>query len=430
MRAASPPIKIESKRLGDKSQQTKTYAAVPVAQVKTLANMQALPPGFFFKAFRDAQNKLKQKFYALPDYPTAEQPHAVIAAFGWQDGPRQFYAQGIPPEIIAQAAKMGANAVVRKTGNRLVFAVRLSDAQDATLAPKHTDLLAAEIKSHGDFKPKGDTQARDLSKTTFDLPVKRGQCYAVAVALDEGAQWSAEARAFVTGSIESNDPLIVNRSIGIKEAYTTDDGVKLEAPYNGPLVKLRAFTLNAGCPWKDGTLKVSFRGRGKSLNLGTGKWWSQVMQHPITEAALKEKKKKSDAAWAKAKADSERFAREEAARKAKRQAEQQRRDAERAARASRRASNARKAPSGPGNYSLSLKSECPRTLKVFFGDKPKFGSGTTKHISSNSISSHSGFAGKMMWILDSSGNGVSSYMLSAGRHNIKITKSCSGFAPR
>ena len=69
-------------------------------------------------------------------------------------------------------------------------------------------------------------------------------------------------------------------------------------------------------------------------------------------------------------------------------------------------------------------------MRLFEGDKPKFGSGTYSTIGANNIRSFSGFAGKTIWIVDASDNGVSSYSLSAGRHDLVITRSCSGFARR
>lgn len=84
----------------------------------------------------------------------------------------------------------------------------------------------------------------------------------------------------------------------------------------------------------------------------------------------------------------------------------------------------------PSTYSsLQLHNDCPETVKLFFGEKPKFGSGTYTSLSSNTTTSYTGNAGDMIWIVDDSQNGVSSTMMSAGSQSLKITESCSGFAP-
>ncbi|MBL4637497.1 MAG: hypothetical protein JKY56_26810 [Kofleriaceae bacterium] len=100
---------------------------------------------------------------------------------------------------------------------------------------------------------------------------------------------------------------------------------------------------------------------------------------------------------------------------------------------SARAASRRSSPSSASTntyFSMSLKSECSRTVKLFLGKKPKYGSGETRSISSNSINSFSGTAGKVFWIVDGSGNGVSSDIASAGSQSIKTLPSSAGFAPR
>jgi hypothetical protein len=85
--------------------------------------------------------------------------------------------------------------------------------------------------------------------------------------------------------------------------------------------------------------------------------------------------------------------------------------------------------SGSQIVSLSLHSDCPETVRLFFGNTPKFGSGTESSISSNSTESHSMREGEMVWIVDQSGNGMSSLTVSPGQTHVTITRSCTGFAP-
>ena len=84
---------------------------------------------------------------------------------------------------------------------------------------------------------------------------------------------------------------------------------------------------------------------------------------------------------------------------------------------------------GSQTVSLSLHNDCPETVRLFFGNTPKFGSGTESSISSNSTESHSMREGEMVWIVDQSGNGMSSLTVSAGQTHVTITRSCGGFAP-
>ena len=78
---------------------------------------------------------------------------------------------------------------------------------------------------------------------------------------------------------------------------------------------------------------------------------------------------------------------------------------------------------------MSLKNECARTVKIFIGDKPKYGSGTNTSVSSNSINSYSGTAPRTYWIIDDSENGLSAYTATPGSQSVRILPSCTGFAP-
>jgi hypothetical protein len=84
---------------------------------------------------------------------------------------------------------------------------------------------------------------------------------------------------------------------------------------------------------------------------------------------------------------------------------------------------------GPQLDSVTLHNDCKKTVKLFLGEKPKFGSGTSTTIGSNTTQSYSLGVGKMIWIVDDSENGVANYTGQAGSHRIKIPASCTGFAP-
>lgn len=137
-------------------------------------------------------------------------------------------------------------------------------------------------------------------------------------------------------------------------------------------------------------------------------------------------------------------ARQQAEADAERRAEAERREREREemnARAQQRASSQSSGgdssssggtsqPKGPERYSVSLKNECSKTVKLFFGQKPKFGSGTYSSISSNTLTSRSGTVGDMIWIVDDGQNGLSSYSPRSGSQTVVITSGCGGFASR
>jgi hypothetical protein len=91
-------------------------------------------------------------------------------------------------------------------------------------------------------------------------------------------------------------------------------------------------------------------------------------------------------------------------------------------------SSGSRAGAGVQTVSLTLHSDCPRTVRLFFGSTPKFGSGTESSIFPNSTESRSMREGEMVWIVDESGNGVSNFTASGNRTRVTITRSCSGFA--
>lgn len=91
-------------------------------------------------------------------------------------------------------------------------------------------------------------------------------------------------------------------------------------------------------------------------------------------------------------------------------------------------SNTGSGNAGGGNWSLSLKNNCKKTVKLFLGNKPKFGSGTSTSISANTITSYSGREGDLIWIVDERDNGLSS-LSPRGSQRMQITEGCSGFAP-
>ncbi|MDB4993433.1 MAG: hypothetical protein JWM74_865 [Myxococcaceae bacterium] len=82
------------------------------------------------------------------------------------------------------------------------------------------------------------------------------------------------------------------------------------------------------------------------------------------------------------------------------------------------------APATSSHVSVTVRSQCSKTVRVFFGQKPKFGSGRTSSVSSNSVSSESFNTGDMMWIVDESDNGLASTTVSSSTHEITVGADC------
>jgi hypothetical protein len=87
-------------------------------------------------------------------------------------------------------------------------------------------------------------------------------------------------------------------------------------------------------------------------------------------------------------------------------------------------------PAGPQTVSVTIRSACGQTVKVFYGDKPGFSSGTTSSISSNSVQSKTFQVGDLMWVLDDGGKPAGSVSISSGTRNVEIASSCTSIAAR
>lgn len=95
-------------------------------------------------------------------------------------------------------------------------------------------------------------------------------------------------------------------------------------------------------------------------------------------------------------------------------------------------SKAAAAPAAPVPTTVELHSDCSKTVSVFYGDKPKFGSGTKSSVSSNSTSSASRKADGTLtiWIIDEKENGLSSVHVEPSTKRVEIDKSCKQITAR
>jgi nucleoid-associated protein YgaU len=94
------------------------------------------------------------------------------------------------------------------------------------------------------------------------------------------------------------------------------------------------------------------------------------------------------------------------------------------------ATNEGAAAASTSSVSVNIRNSCGKTVKVFFGEKPKFGSGTYSSASSNSVSSHTFRPGDLFWIVDESENGVASVTVESSTKEIEIRGACSELASR
>lgn len=86
------------------------------------------------------------------------------------------------------------------------------------------------------------------------------------------------------------------------------------------------------------------------------------------------------------------------------------------------------APAAPTTVSVTIRSSCSKTAKVFYGEKPGFSSGTTSSISSNSVQSKTFRPGDLMWVLDDSGKPLGSVRIDDRTRTLEISSSCSSIS--
>jgi hypothetical protein len=85
---------------------------------------------------------------------------------------------------------------------------------------------------------------------------------------------------------------------------------------------------------------------------------------------------------------------------------------------------------GPSTVSVTLINGCPKTVKLFFGDKPKFGSGKYDSLGSNTRLNQTFRPGDQLWIVDDGQNGISSVKIEPGMREVQVTSSCDAFRTR
>src|SRR5512140_3578438 len=90
------------------------------------------------------------------------------------------------------------------------------------------------------------------------------------------------------------------------------------------------------------------------------------------------------------------------------------------------------APTAQVPTTVEIHSDCSKTVPVFYGDKPKFGSGTKSSVSSNSTSSQGRNSDGTLtvWIIDEQENGLASAKVTPQTRRVTIDSSCKGISAR
>ena len=84
------------------------------------------------------------------------------------------------------------------------------------------------------------------------------------------------------------------------------------------------------------------------------------------------------------------------------------------------------APSAFIPTSIEIHSDCTKTTPVFYGEKPKFGSGTKSSIGSNTTTSatRKSDGSLTIWIIDEQENGIASVHVEPTTKHVEIDRSC------
>ncbi len=398
------------------------------SQLTVYERVKDLPRGLFF--FGSGR---KRKIFAVRGFPTTVAPHRVIAVFGWKGGSYSSRRQ-IPERIRTRASQLGATALFRASRvSRVVYALLVSRARPTGSRLSARALIRTQAAKHPGYRLMGRPTRRGLDDLErFVLRTRPSHCYKVVVALDSKATLSPSGQGGISALVSSSDPLIRRRSFMPTERIRTAEGIRIRAPYHGKYVNLRAFTLGVGCAMTTTSVAVLLRSRSRRTNIGQGVLFTQILVRRISREELRTRKAESDRRALLARLNAERYRRKQLRRDRERRArrEEDRRRRYERSRRNRYGSTARRSGSsgGRGRYSLRLKNRCRRTVRLFIGRKPRFSSGRNTRIGGNTISSYSGSAPQTIWIIGSSGRGVSSYALGPGSHQLVITRSCMGFA--
>jgi len=252
--------------------------------------------------------------------------------------------------------------------------------------------IAAQTRG---FRPAGrPVELRLEAPEPFVFEGVSGTCYMIVMRLADGAAWGPGAEA------------------GLRFDFRRPE----ISGSGGPGVVGPGAVVSVGCAEAAGPITLTMAPMIGQDPIGEGPIQLELYSHVLTAAEKRQLEEDKQRQLAEQRA----FAAQQAEREARAREER-----EAAFAASRNASSPRPGASpSSSSVSVTIRSSCPRTVKVFYGDTPKYGSGTTSSVSSNSVSSHTFRVGDMMWVLDDRGEGASSVTISASTRTIEITSGC------
>ena len=269
------------------------------------------------------------------------------------------------------------------------------------------DLERTIVQQTKGFKANGKTGELQLEAPkpyTFDGV--SGVCYTVVMHLGDGAAWGLGAEAGL--------------KFDFKRPEISGSG--------GPGLVGPGAVASVGCAEASGPITLTMAPMIGADPIGQGPIKLVLYSHVLSRAEAKHLEEDKQKQIAEQRAfDAQQAQRDEQARR--------QRDADfAAARSAPRSSSSSSSSSGgsssQGPVSVTIRSSCSKTVAVFYGDKPKYGSGTTSSVSTNSVSSHSFRVGDMFWVLDDGGNGVDSVTISPSTRNLEIDGSCTRISGR
>ncbi len=243
----------------------------------------------------------------------------------------------------------------------------------------------------------------------WELTMKRGKCYRYVIRLEDGAVFGEHARK------------------GVAFKYTSPGHFDV---MGGPGVHGPGAVVSGGCPQTDRKATFDmYANWGSATNkarlheLGAGGFTAQLYEKSIGEAELAKQQADTERQLEESRRFNEEYRQKEEQRKKERDARWN--DAPSPSNRSNGSS-----PKGPQTVSVSIKNECKQTVKLFFGDKPKFGSGTYSSLGSNTLTSRSMREGDMIWLVDDSQNGMGAVTVSSATRKVEILPSCTGIVTR
>lgn len=234
-----------------------------------------------------------------------------------------------------------------------------------------------------------------------------GSCYTVVMRLGAGAAWD------------------------IAGDYTKFDFQRPEiSGSGGPGVVGPGAVASVGCAKSTGPISLTMASMLDGDPIGKGPITMELYARVLTRPEIKkmEEDEQRQIAEQRAFAEEQRRKDEQARQERDREFARSREESAARARSSGGSSSSGGGSSGP--VSVTIRSSCSRTVPVFYGSKPKFGSGTQSSISTNSVQSHSFRVGDMFWVTDASGNGLDGVTVTERTRTLEIDSSCSRISER